>query len=193
MVKHPRAVDSDETVGQHKIIEIEQISLALLASALSLIGDTFGIFSYFSLGRHRVFFNVVKDFHEPWGNRTQGRIENVRAYASNRDGCAIRHAASRLAQQPHKTKLLIILSDGIPADLEYGGTSSAETSHYAIEDTRRAVIECRMAGIVPYCITVDRAARAYIPRLYGDYHYVMLNDVTHLPEKLARLYVRFTR
>jgi nitric oxide reductase NorD protein len=88
----------------------------------------------------------------PGDARTQSRIGSFQPQASNRDGCAIRHAAARLAEQPHATKLLLLLSDGIPADVGYGGPSSAETSDYAIEDTRRAVIECRIKGIVPYCI-----------------------------------------
>ena len=54
-------------------------------------------------------------------------------------------------------------------------------------------MECRLAGIVPYCLTIDRFARSYIPRLYGDYHYVIIDDVRRLPEKLSRLYMRLTR
>ncbi len=181
-----------EQVNGRAIIEVERASLAILASALSRIGDDFGVFSYHSQGRHRVFFDVVKDFAEPWNERTQGRISSILPQAANRDGCAIRHAAARLSEQPHRTKLLLLLSDGVPADVDYGAASSAETSPYAIEDTRRAILECRMKGIVPYCITVDRAAKDYVSHLYGDYHYTVIDDVSVLPERLARLYLRFT-
>ena len=135
----------------------------------------------------------MKDFSEPWNARTQGRIGSIEPRASNRDGCVIRHAAARLAEQPHATKPLLLLSDGIPADVGYGGASSAETSDYAIEDTRRAVIECRIRGIVPYCITIDKTARHYISRLYGDYHYAPIDDITALPDRLSRLYLYLTR
>jgi len=117
----------------------------------------------------------------------------VTAYGSNRDGCAVRHACHRLTQLQNKTKLLILISDGIPADLDYGGASAVDTSQYAIEDTRRALQECRMRGIVPYCITIDRTARKYIPHMYGDYSYTILSDVRLLPEKLSRLYLKLTR
>jgi nitric oxide reductase NorD protein len=171
----------------------EGLSLVVLASALSLIGDDFGIFSYFSLGRHKVFSNVVKDFFEPWDARTQGRLSSIQAYASNRDGCAIRHAVARLADHPHRTKLLLILSDGIPADVGYGSASSADTSEYAIEDTRRSILECLMKGIVPYCITINKSARSYISHIYGDYHYTVIDDVSALPHRLSRLYLRLTQ
>jgi nitric oxide reductase NorD protein len=183
---------TDEEVGGRRIIDVEKSALSILASALSRIGDDFGVFSYFSLGRHKVFFEIVKDFNEPWDERTQGRIGSIRAQAANRDGCVIRHAAARLAEQPHATKLLLLLSDGVPADVGYGGESSAEASPYGIEDTRRAVLECKRLGIVPYCITIDRAARDYIAHLYGDFHYTVIDDVAQLPERLSRFYLRFT-
>ncbi len=47
-------------------------------------------------------------------------------------------------------------------------------------------------GIAPYCITIDRSARDYIAHLYGDVHFTVIDDVSQLPERLARLYLRFT-
>ena len=174
------------------IIEVEQAALTIAAAALREIDDCFGVFSFFSLGRSRVFFNVVKDFHEPWDQRSQARVGAMQPYASNRDGCAIRHATARLLQREERTKLLL-LSDGIPADLDYGGASGADTSLYTIEDTRRAIVEARNQGVVAFCLTIDRFARDYIPRLYGDRQYAMLTDVRRLPDKLGQLYLRLTR
>ena len=159
---------------------------------LAPIGDTFGIFSYFSMGRHNNFFMVAKDFDERWDERAQGKIAGIEASSSNRDGCAIRHATARLAERPEKTKLLLLLSDGIPADAGYGSKDGSETTRYAIEDTRKAVLDAKISGVIPYCITIDRSARSYIPHLYGDYHYAVIGDVGELPEKLSRLYLRLT-
>ena len=184
---------TDEVVNSQKIIDMEKAALSLLASALAVVGDTFAIYTFCSRGRRKVFFNILKDFYEPWNAHTQGRIAAVRAFAANRDGCAIRHTAARLSEMPHKTKLLILLSDGIPADHNYGAKSSAETSRYAIEDTRRAILECRHQGIIPYCLTIDKYAKDYIPHLYGDYGYTILDNVSLLPEKLSKLYLRLTR
>ena len=182
-----------ELVNGRPIIEIEKTALSLLASALSIVGDTFGIFTFFSMGRQNVFFSAVKRFDESWTERTQSRIGSISANASNRDGCAIRHAAELLMQQEERTKLLIMLSDGIPADSGYGTTTATDTNPYAIEDTRRAITEARVHGIVPYCITIDRNARDYTPRLYGEYNYTVLSDVTRLPEKLASFYLNLTK
>ena len=183
---------TEETVGAESILFIEKTALCLLAGVLAPIGDTFGIFSYFSMGRHNVFYMTAKDFDEPWNESTQSRISSIQAAASNRDGCIIRHTTARLLERPEKTKLLILLSDGTPADSDYGSKDASETNEYAIEDTRRAIIDARLRGIIPYCITIDRRAKSYVPHLYGDYHYTVLSDVATLPEKLSRLYLRLT-
>jgi nitric oxide reductase NorD protein len=184
---------TEERVDDETIISVEKQALCLLAGVLAPIGDVFGIFSYFSMGRHNNFFMIAKDFDEKWNQRTQGRIAAIEASSSNRDGCAIRHATARLAERQETTKLLLLLSDGIPADAGYGSTDGSATNDYAIEDTRRAIIEARIAGVVPYCITIDKSAKSYIPRLYGDYHYTVISSVSELPEKLSRLYLRLTR
>lgn len=184
---------TDTMVGKSRVIDIEKAALSLLASALDLIGDAFGIFSFHSMGRQRVFVDVIKDFKETWGRQTQGRIPSIKAQAGNRDGCAIRHMTAKLRGEQAKTKLLILLSDGVPADPGYGSSSAADTSRYAIEDTRRAILEARRQGIVPYCLTIDRFAKKYVSYLYGDYHHAILSDVGKLPEKLSQLYVRLTR
>ena len=183
---------TEEKVGGEQIISVEKKALCLLAGVLAPIGDTFGIFSYFSMGRHNNFFMVAKDFDERWDERAQGKIAGIEASSSNRDGCAIRHATARLAERPEKTKLLLLLSDGIPADAGYGSKDGSETTRYAIEDTRKAVLDAKISGVIPYCITIDRSARSYIPHLYGDYHYAVIGDVGELPEKLSRLYLRLT-
>jgi nitric oxide reductase NorD protein len=183
---------TEEKIGQRRIIDIEKAALSLLASALHLVGDTFGVFTFFSMGRRNVFFNVVKDFSEPWNAVTQARVDSIQAYAGNRDGCAVRHAAGKLLQRPEKTKLLLMLSDGVPADAGYGGASGAETSRYAIEDTRRAILDARAHGIIPYCVTIDRFGKRYIPHLYGERHHCLIDDVVKLPDRMWRLYARLT-
>ncbi len=184
---------TEETVGGRRIIDIEKDALCLLARTLEAVGDDFALYTFAGSGRHGVFFNVVKEWHEPWNAPVRARVGAVEAVASNRDGCAVRHATAKLAALPHKTRLLLLLSDGIPADVDYGSASNVETSRYAIEDTRRAIREAKKAGITPYCLTIDRAARDYIARLYGQYHFQVLSDIATLPEKLSKLYLRLTR
>ena len=182
---------TEEMVGDRRVIDIEREAVCLLSSALHIVGDAFGVYAFFSMGRSNVFCNVIKELREPWTRAEQSRIASMEAHAGNRDGCAIRHITSKLLQAPQRSKLLLLLSDGIPADAGYGSKRGRETGEYAIEDTRRAIDEARQAGITPFCITVDRFARNYIPRLYGR-HCAIINDITRLPERIGRIYARLT-
>ncbi len=184
---------TEERVSAERIIDVEKDAVCLLAQTLETLGDDFALYSFAGNGPRNVFFNVIKEFGDAWNRSARARIAAVSPVASNRDGCAIRHATAKLSALPPKTKLLLLLSDGIPADVGYGSDSNVETSPYAIEDTRRAILEAKRRGVVPFCLTIDREARAYINRLYGQYHYQILSDVTRLPDKLSRLYLRLTR
>ena len=86
-----------------------------------------------------------------------------------------------------RTKLLITLSDGKPDDYsdEYRG-------EYGIEDTRQALIEAHRAGVKPFCITIDREARDYLPHMYGAVNWTLIDDVSRLPLKVAEIYRRLT-
>ncbi|MBU0934443.1 MAG: hypothetical protein KKI09_09600 [Spirochaetes bacterium] len=182
-----------EEVNGRRIIDIEKSALALLGAALDRIGDSFSIAAYNSNGPTAVSFFLVKDFDERWTARVRGRLSRIGPWSANRDGCAIRHAAMRLRQLDCKTKILLILSDGIPADKDYGKSDGSALVPYALEDTRRAILEARRSGIVPFCLTIDKEAKDYIGHLYGDYSYSVLSDLSLLPQRLARLYLRLTR
>lgn len=182
---------TEERVGDKRVIDIEREAVCLLSSALHIVGDAFGVYAFFSMGRSNVFCNVVKEIREPWTRAEQSRIVSMEAHAGNRDGCAIRHITTKLLGEPQRSKLLLLLSDGIPADAGYGSRRGRETGEYAIEDTRRAIDESRQAGVTPFCITVDRFARNYIPRLYGK-HSVIIDDIARLPERIGRIYARLT-
>lgn len=182
---------TEEMIGGKRVIDIEKEALSILSSALNTVGDVFGVYSFFSMGRSNVFCSVIKELSEGWGAVQQSRIGSMKTHAGNRDGCAIRHITRKLLEWPSRTKLLLLLSDGIPADAGYGSRRGRETGEYAIADTRRAIDEARQSGITPYCITVDRFARNYIPRLYG-HHYAIIDDVSRLPERLSKIYARLT-
>ena len=175
------------------IIDIELAAMVLLGHALHFLGDSFGLYSFMSRGRKQVFVNAIKHFSEPWNIGVMSRIDSIAPAFSNRDGAAIRHMTKLLSDEPNKTKLLLILSDGIPADPGYGAKQGDSVTDYGIADTRKAVIEARKAGVFPYCITVDREARDYIGTIYGRYGHTIVPRIEDLPRQLSKLYQKLTR
>lgn len=101
-------------------------------------------------------------------------------------GAAIRQGTAHLSAQGQSQKLLLLLSDGKPNDLDvYEG-------RYGIEDTREAVLAARRQGIEPFCITIDREADSYLPYMFGANGYTLIKDALQLPERLPQLYRQLT-
>jgi nitric oxide reductase activation protein len=184
------------TIGRHplqpythpgrRIIEIEKEGLVLMAEALEAVGDVYSINGFTSEGRRNVKFYIVKDFNERYSDEVQERIGGITYQNNTRLGAAIRHAASRLARQEARTRLLIVLSDGRPYDHDYGD------ARYARDDTREALREAKIQGITPFCITIDRESEAELKDLYGDVGYTIIDDVLNLPERMPGIYRRLT-
>lgn len=112
------------------------------------------------------------------------RLVDISARGSNRDGAALRFVAERLSHRPEELKLLILVSDGQPADTGYYGTA-------AEEDLRGIQQEYRRKGIffVAAAIGDDKEN---MERIYGD-SFLDITDLNQLPVKLTQVVKRFLR
>ncbi|HET9700649.1 MAG TPA: nitric oxide reductase activation protein NorD, partial [Burkholderiales bacterium] len=126
-------------------------------------------------------------FDETYSQDVKRRIAGIQPLDFTRMGVAIRHLSRLLAQVQARTRLLVTLSDGKPDD-HYDGYRG----QYGIEDTRQALIETKRLGIHPFCITIDREARDYLPHMYGAVNWTLVDDVARLPLKVADIYRRLT-
>jgi nitric oxide reductase NorD protein len=91
-----------------------------------------------------------------------------------------------LEKQPQSSRLLLLLSDGKPHDIDlYEG-------RYGIEDTRMSLIEARRVGVRPFCVTIDREGASYLPHLFGPAGYTVLRNPEELPARLPLLYAQLT-
>lgn len=167
--------------GQQRIIDVEKEALLVVVEALAALGDPHAVLAFSSEGPSRVVVRVLKRFGEPTGMAAvRRRIAGLEADGYTRTGAALRHATASLVQQPVRHRLLLLLSDGRPNDVdEYEG-------RYGIEDTRMAVAEARMQGVHVSCLTVDRQAPTYATRIFGR-HFTVLSRPTQLPSVLTSL------
>ncbi|WP_374335306.1 nitric oxide reductase activation protein NorD [Leeia sp.] len=170
-----------------QVIQVIRDSLLLFAEALAATGDPFGLYGFSSLRREEVRFLMLKDFGERHSDLIRGRIQAIRPGYYTRIGAALRQSTQILLQQPARQRLLLLLSDGKPNDLDH------YEGRYGVEDTRQAVLEARRAGLIPFCVTVDREAGEYLPHLFGRHGYVVVQDARRLPQVLTRLYATLSR
>ena len=168
------------------INDAERESLVLLCEAVEILGDQYAIYGFSGMTRKRCELYRIKRFDDHYDNRVKARIAGIRPQDYTRMGVAIRHLTKLLARIDAHTRLLVTLSDGKPDDYDgYRG-------EYGIEDTRQALIEARRAGIHPFCITIDHSARDYLPHMYGEVNYTLVNEVEKLPRKVSEIYRRLT-
>lgn len=168
------------------INEAERESLILLAETLETLGDRYAIYGFSGIARKRCEIYRIKEFDEPYNEEIKARISGIQPKDYTRMGFAVRHLSHILNEVEARTRILITLSDGKPDDYDnYRGD-------YGIEDTRRALLEARRDGIHPYCITIDREARDYLPHLYGPAAYTVIDEVRQLPLKVSDIYRRLT-
>ncbi len=171
-----------------RIIDVEKEAAVVMVEALEAIGDRYGIFGFSGEGRESVEFRVIKEIDEELDDRVRRRIGRIEPVSATRMGPAIRHAVAKLDACDAKVKILVLVSDGRPMDMDYGSGESER--EYAVQDTRQALTEARRRRIEPFLITVDREGHEYLGQLCGDLGYEVVADVEALPKRLPRLYQR---
>jgi nitric oxide reductase activation protein len=169
-----------------RIIDVEREGLVMMAEALESIGDRWAVYGFSTERRDKVDFHVIRDFDEPFNDEVKMRFEGIKPMAQTRLGAAIRHANSLLGRQNSLIRLLILLSDGRPYDVDYGDVD------YAVEDTKMALWEGRTKGINSYCITVDKKSRDYLSHMYGEANYTIIDNIDALPISLPLIYKKLT-
>ncbi|MBP5991711.1 MAG: VWA domain-containing protein [Piscinibacter sp.] len=170
-----------------RVIDVIRDALYVFGEALEGTGDAFEMLGFSSVRRQHVRMQHLKGFDEAWSREAQARVGAIKPGYYTRMGAALRHATQRLALRPERQRLLLILTDGKPNDLDvYEG-------RWGLEDTCHAVHEAREAGLLPFCLSIDEEAHEYLPHLFGRGGWAQVRRPAELPARLASVYARLTR
>jgi len=168
------------------VLELTREATALMAQAVQNIGDPFAIHGFCSDGRHDVKYYRFKDFEQRFDEEAKSRLAGMTGGFSTRMGSALRHAGAHLLHQSQKRKLLLLVTDGEPADID-----ERDPQHLR-RDTKKAVEELATRGINTFCLTLDPHADQYVQRIFGPNGYTIVDRVERLPERLPLLFVELT-
>lgn len=173
---------TDEWIdARRRVIDVEKVALLLASEALDALGDLYAVLTFSGKGRANVRMRAIKAFDETNGVVVRRRIAALEPEGYTRAGAAIRHAATLLECQPAAHRLLLIISDGKPNDVDgYEGLSG-------VEDTRQAINEVRRAGVYPFCLTIDRQGQEYLGRIFGEAGHTVLRNPQQLPMALVKV------
>ena len=168
------------------VLNLAREATALVADAMDKIGDSFAIHGFDSNGRHDVEYYRFKDFEEPYAERSRARLAGMTGQLSIRMGTALRHAGHFLHHRRAARKLVLLLTDGEPHDID------VHDRRYLVFDAKHAVEEQARRVVATFCISLDPGADEYVTRIFGPRNYLVLDHLRRLPEKLPLLYMRLT-
>ncbi|MDA9468994.1 nitric oxide reductase activation protein NorD [Bradyrhizobium sp. CCBAU 53415] len=176
------SLSTDAWVDGYRVLDVEKEALLVLARGLSACGDHHSILTFTSRRRSWVRIETIKAFGEPMSGVVERRIGALKPGYYTRIGAAVRHASAELARQPQRKKLLLVLTDGKPNDVDH------YEGRFAVEDTRKSVQEARRLGIAVFGVTIDATAQSYFPTLFGRGGYAIVGNVKRLPGALPAIY-----
>ena len=168
------------------VLELEIQATGLLAYAMSALGDPFAIAAFCSDGKEDVHYYRIKDFHSAYDARARAYLAGLKGQLSTRIGAAMRHAANDLMAERSHRRLLLVISDGEPADID------VDDRNYLVEDARKAVRCIARAGIDTFCVGLDSGGDNYLHRIFGKKNTAVIDRLERLPERLPMLYLRLT-
>ena len=164
--------------GNRRVIDVEREALLLVCIALDGLQEPYSVLAYSGEGPNGVTVRELKAFDERHDNEVSLRIAALEPEHYTRSGAAIRHATALLMKEQATHRMLLLLSDGKPNDVDdYEG-------RYGVEDMRQAINESKLQGVFPFCLTIDVRAASYLPHVFGPHRYALLPRPELLPTVL---------
>ncbi len=171
-------------LGESTLLALIREASVLLGDAIAQGGDQIAIHGFNSNGRHEVNYLRFKEFGEPLDDAVLGRLAAVDGALSTRMGAAIRHASRQMRHCRSAQRLVLLLTDGEPHDIDVYQPGQLAC------DAARAVVRSAAEGTPVFCISVDSKADGYLRKIFGPHHYLVIDRVEQLPQRLPELYLR---
>lgn len=182
---------ADPARRPRRIIDVNKEALVIMAQSLEELGDSYAIMGFSGHGRDNVEFYVIKEFDQELSDEVRARVGAVEPKRSTRMGAAIRHVREKFKDVGARAKHVILLSDGFPQDFDYG--HDRRSNAYGIQDTMVALKELEIAGVMPFCITVDKTGHDYLRQMCQSSRYLVIDDIASLPLQLPKIYEQVVR
>jgi uncharacterized protein YegL len=163
------------------VLDVEKEAAAAVATALDSSFTRIALHGFASNGRHDVRYLRIKDFDEPFGEVQRQKLHAQRGAFSTRMGAALRHAAALLEQETSEAKVLMLITDGEPSDVDVHDPS------HLIEDARHAVSGLCARDILPFCFALDKDADRYVRKIFGSDRCMVLSGVTNMASHVSKV------
>jgi hypothetical protein len=177
----------DRLASGDTVLDVERLAVSILAEAMDKLGDPFGLLAFASDGREDVKMTSIKSFEEPYDRSCRARLAGLTSGLSTRLGAALRHAGNVIGSTASARKLVIVLTDGEPSDID------VTEPRMLVEDARRAAVGLHAAGIDTYGVVLGLTGAWAASRIFGRGRTMMVYRIEDLPNRLSELYFRLAR
>ena len=169
------------------VLDVERLAVGILSEALAKLGDPFALRAFASAGREEVRITRIKDFNETFDATTLMRLAALAPGLSTRLGAVLRHAGAEIAPVRSHRKLVLVLTDGEPSDIDVNDPLDL------VEDARRATRTLKMQGVDVFGVTLDPSGVGSGAAVFGRSNHMPVRRLEDLPARLAELYFRLAR
>ncbi len=180
------SASTEATLGEATLLSLIREASVLLGTAIAQVGDRCAIHGFRSNGRHDIEYVRFKEFSETMDDPVLARLAGARGALSTRLGAAIRHASHQLRHSRTAQRMILVLTDGEPHDIDVFDPD------YLVQDAARAVQRSAAEGTPVFCVSVDSAADRYLSTIFGAHQYQVIDQLDQLPQRLPELYLRLT-
>lgn len=167
-----------------RVIDLEKQAATAVAAALDPARDRIAVHGFASNGRHEVNYQKIKDFDEPFDTSRQARLAALTSRLSTRMGAALRHATAALAGEIADQKVILLLTDGEPSDID------VVEDDYLVEDARAAVATAAGQHVRTFCLTLDHRADKYVRRIFGARNYLITERASAFANNTSKTLMR---
>jgi nitric oxide reductase NorD protein len=172
--------------GGGTVLDGQVHAVALLAEALAGVGTPCTVQAFASCGRDDVRLSRIQDPGASWDAAARARLAGVAPGLSTRLGAALRHAGAGLRTQRQHRRLMLVLTDGVPSDID---TDAADL----LEDARRAARSLRRDGLDVFGVVLGPDGTTAGNGVFGPGHWVTVPRIERLPQRLSEVYARLAR
>lgn len=172
-------VDESGSMGSNDRITVARAASITIYDFCRKLGIPVIVYGHTSYAKDLNMFAYAE--FDSMDRKDMFRLMDMSSRSGNRDGAALRFVAERLMTRNEEVKLLILISDGQPASLDYYGTE-------AEADLRGIKREYTNKGITLFAAAIGDD-KPNIERIYGD-GFLDITDLHKLPSNLTSLIAR---
>ncbi|WP_082747938.1 nitric oxide reductase activation protein NorD, partial [Bradyrhizobium macuxiense] len=178
---------ADRDRSGRTVLDVECKAAAIMTAAVEAASDAIAIHGFNSDGRERVRYLRIKGFDEPMDAVVRSRLAGLGSSHSTRLGAALRHAGGYLAERRAFRKVLLVLTDGEPSDID------VPDPRYLAEDARRAVQQLRRRGMDIFAFGIGDSGLPQLGRIFGERYALRVPHIEVLPQRVMQLYTELKK